>query len=185
MDAALDAAILLFRERGFHATSLADLCKATGLATGSIYKAFADKREMFLAAFDRYTERRYAALQQLLDAETTGLARLRALLSCYAEASYGVEGRRGCLVVGSAVELATFDPEIATRVTAALHRLRGLLADLVHLGRSDGSIPAAVDADASADILLCVLQGFRVVGKTGRTRAQARRAVDQALRLLM
>ena len=184
MASALDAAIIVFRERGYHATSLSDLRVSMGLATGSIYKAFADKRDVFLAAFDRYTELREAGLQPLLDAENTGLAKLQALLRFYAGSSYGAEGRRGCLVVGSAVELATHDAEVATRVVAALTRLRTRLRDLICLGQSDGSILPTADLDAAADLLLCVLQGLRVVGKIGRTQAQAMAAADQALRLL-
>lgn len=184
MDSALDAAIIVFRERGYHAASLSDLREAMGLATGSIYKAFADKREIFLKAFDRYVALRGSALQQLLDAQDTELARLRALLGFYADASWGVEGRRGCLIVGSAIEVSTHDAEIAARVAAALNGLRARLETLIKRGQSDGSISPAVNSDMTAHILLCMVQGLRVVGKTGRTRAQTMEMVEQALRLL-
>lgn len=184
MDAAVDAALLVFRERGYHAASLGDLSAAMGLTAGSIYKAFSDKRAIFLAAFDRYANGRSAQLQPLLDAEATGLGKLRATLRFYAEASHGVEGHRGCLVAGSAAELATFDAAMAARVTAALQRLETMLRDLVLLGQADGSIPSAIDAEAAARTLLCVLQGLRVVGKAGRTRAEMMAAADQALQML-
>jgi AcrR family transcriptional regulator len=184
IEAALDAALPVFRERGYHATSVSDLCAAMGLTPGSIYKAFSDKRAVFLAAFERYTELRNAQLQSLLDAERTGFDKLRAVLRFYAEASQGVEGRRGCLVAGSAVELATFDAEMASRVTDALRRIERLMRDLIRLGQEDGSVSSEIDVDAMACVLLSLLQGFRVVGKVGRTRAEVFAAVDQALRLL-
>jgi TetR/AcrR family transcriptional regulator, transcriptional repressor for nem operon len=184
MEVALDRALLVFREHGYHAASLGDLGSAMKLTPGSIYKAFSDKRAIFLAAFDRYTNLRNTKLRQLLDAQTNGLDKLRAMLGFYAEASHGIEGRRGCLVVGSATELATFDPEMAARVTAALQRAETLLRDLIRLGQSDGSIPSGIDAAAPACALLCLLQGLRVIGKAGRTRAEMMAAVDQALRLL-
>jgi TetR/AcrR family transcriptional regulator, transcriptional repressor for nem operon len=71
-EAALDRALLVFRERGYHAASLHDLGSAMKLTAGSIYKAFSDKRAIFLAAFDRYTDLRNAKLQQLLEAEAKG-----------------------------------------------------------------------------------------------------------------
>lgn len=184
MDAAVGATLLVFRERGYHAASLGDLSAAMGLTAGSIYKAFTDKRAIFLAAFDHYTKGRSAQLQPLLDAEATGLGKLRAMLHFYAEASHGVEGRRGCLIAGSAAELATFDAGMAERVTAALQHLETMLRDLVLLGQADGSISASIDPAAAARTLLCVLQGLRVVGKTGRTRAEMTAAADQALRML-
>jgi TetR/AcrR family transcriptional repressor of nem operon len=184
MEPALDRALLVFRARGYHAASLGALGAAMKLTAGSIYKAFSDKRAIFLAAFDRYTSLRNAKLQQLLDAETNGFDKLRAMLGFYAESSHDIEGRRGCLVVGSATELATLDPKMAARVTAALQRGETLLQDLIRLGQSDGSIPSGIAVDASACTLLCLMQGFRVIGKTGRTRAEMMAAADQALRLL-
>src|ERR1700753_4416858 len=54
MDEALDQAIRVFCEQGYNATSIGDLIDAMGLASGSIYKAFRDKRAVFLAALDRH-----------------------------------------------------------------------------------------------------------------------------------
>ena len=184
MEAALDGAVLVFRERGYNAASLAELGPAMRLANGSIYKAFSDKRALFLAAFDRYTAHRTKALKQLLNAQACGLDKLQAMLAFYAEASSGAEGRHGCLVVGSAAEMSSYDPEMAGKVTASLRRVEAQIRDLIHLGQADGSVPAGLDAEAVATTLLCVLQGLRVVGKVGRSRADLIAAVSQAMRLL-
>ncbi len=184
MQAALDGAMRVFRERGYHAASLSDLSAAMKLTTGSIYKAFNDKRAVFLAALDHYVDLRNAQLRQLLEAETSGFDKLRAALAFYAETSHDAEGRLGCLVVGSVTEVVTFDPEMAGRVTDAVRRIETMVRDLIRLGQSDGSIPAGVDADVSARTLLCVLEGLRVVGKAGRTRAEMMAVATQALLLL-
>lgn len=184
MEAALDAALLVFRERGYHAASLEDLGTAMKLTPGSIYKAFRDKRAIFLAAFQRYTTTRNAELQELLGVEINGFDKIRAMLIFYAETSHGGEGRRGCLVVGSATQLATFDAEMAGGVTEALKRNETLLRELIRLGQSDGSVPSGIDSAATARTLLCLLQGFRVMGKIGQPRAEMLSAVDQAMRLI-
>jgi len=44
IDTALDKAARVFRERGYHATSIADLTEAMELASGNVYKTFKDKR---------------------------------------------------------------------------------------------------------------------------------------------
>lgn len=184
MDKALDGAIRVFREGGYHATSVADLCSAMQLTPGSIYKAFHDKRAIFLAAFKRYTTLRINALQELLDKEPTGADKIRAVLSFYAESSHGIEGRCGCLVTGSAMVLATFDEEMAAQVVASLQRIEHLLVDLVRQGQTDGSVAKNVNIDGMARTLLSLLQGFRVIGKLGRTRAEMMMAVDEAMGLL-
>jgi TetR/AcrR family transcriptional regulator, transcriptional repressor for nem operon len=184
MDMALDGAIRIFRERGFHATSLGELGVAMDLTAGSIYKAFADKRAVFLAALERYVEMRRASLQRSINAAASGRDQVLAILHFYAESSHGVEGERGCLVVGSATDLATFDSEVATRITSALQRTEKLFGDSIRLGHKDGSIPSSVEVASTARVLLSVTQGFRIVGKAGRTRAQMMAAADQAMRLI-
>jgi AcrR family transcriptional regulator len=181
---ALGAAIRVFRERGYHATSVADLKQATALASGSIYKAFKDKRAVFLAALDQYVSEREALRTAALQHSTTGKERLRELLRVYAESSSGVEGQRGCMVVGGAVELSTFDSELARRVKGVLSRNEALLADIICKGQADGSITPDIDAEAAARLMLCILQGMRVVGKTGRTRDEMLALVDVALRVV-
>ncbi|WP_211371274.1 TetR/AcrR family transcriptional regulator [Paracoccus limosus] len=184
MDEALDRAVVIFRQRGYHATSISELAAAMGLTQGSIYKAFKDKRAVFLAAFDRNKAVRAEKLARAVAGGQTGLQRLRRALAFYADASQGAEGVQGCLVVGSATELAILDAEMAERVRAALARNETLLAGLIAQGQADGSIPAEVDRAATARTMLCLLQGMRVVGKTGRSRPEMDAVVEVALRLL-
>jgi len=184
IDEALAKAILVFRERGYHATSIADLTAAMGLAAGSVYKAFKDKRSIFLAAFDRYQTVRHRDRLELVSTGKSGRGRLEDLLTYYVEASHGLEGQRGCLVVGCAVELSTFDEEVASRVAAALGRNETLIGELIRAGQVDGSIPAHIDAEATARLMLCVIQGLRVVGKTGRTRAELAAVLPVLLKTL-
>src|ERR1700720_4979751 len=51
---ALDRAMAVFWSRGYEATSIDDLVRATGIGRGSLYGTFGDKRQLFLAALDRY-----------------------------------------------------------------------------------------------------------------------------------
>jgi len=177
----LDAAIRVFRERGYHATSVVDLQVATALASGSLYKAFKDKRAVFLAAFDRYVSQRDTMRRSALQNCVTGRDKLRAVLNAYACSSCGDEGRRGCLVVGSAVELAILDDEISGRVKDALARTQAMLGDLIREGQTDASIAREIDADAAARLMLCILQGMRVIGKTDRSRDEMAEVVELAM----
>jgi TetR/AcrR family transcriptional repressor of nem operon len=184
VDDALDRAIKVFSERGYHGTSIADLTEAMQLAQGSVYKAFKDKRNVFLAAFTRYRAVRAERFQRAVGSKGTGFERVRNALEFYVASSLGAEGRQGCLVVGSAVELAACDAEIAQRVTTALASIEALLVELIQQGQEDGSIAAHLDSKAAARMLLCLTQGLRVVGKTGRSRKDLLAAVNIALKIL-
>ena len=184
MNEALDKAVRVFCERGYHATSIADLTSAMELASGSIYKAFKDKRAIFLAAFDHYKAARDAQLREAIQRGGNGRERLRNALDFFAASSYGAQGQLGCLVVSGAAELATFDEEIAQRVTGSLGRSETMLGELIRQGQEDGSIPTTLDSQATARLILCVLQGMRVIGKAGRSKKDMQVVADAAMKLL-
>ena len=52
----------VFWNKGFEATSIADLTAAMGINPPSLYAAFGDKEQLFLSAVERYTARRGAVL---------------------------------------------------------------------------------------------------------------------------
>jgi TetR/AcrR family transcriptional regulator, transcriptional repressor for nem operon len=184
MDEALDRAIEVFCEQGYNATSIGDLIDAMGLASGSIYKAFRDKRAVFLAALDRHIVLRKEQIAAAARGSRPARERLRIVLAHFVEVSKGVEGRRGCLVVGSAVELAILDREVAARVNASIGKNEAFLADLIREGQADRSISAEIDPEATARVLVCLTQGLRVVGKSGRAPQDTPAAVDIAMKLL-
>lgn len=51
----IDDALNLFRRKGYHSTSMADIGAACGLLKGSIYHYFATKEELALAAIEQET----------------------------------------------------------------------------------------------------------------------------------
>ncbi len=51
--ALLDAAMELFADQGYGATSIPDLCARAGLTKGAFYSNFANKEALFLALLDR------------------------------------------------------------------------------------------------------------------------------------
>src|SRR6476646_12275360 len=53
----LDAAEEVFAEKGFTTATLDDIAHAAGYTKGAIYKHFATKEGLFLAASDRYWRR--------------------------------------------------------------------------------------------------------------------------------
>jgi AcrR family transcriptional regulator len=56
-DALLDAALTVFARRGFHGASLDEIAETAGYTRGAIYKHFADKEELLLAACERLNDR--------------------------------------------------------------------------------------------------------------------------------
>ena len=181
IDVALDAAIVVFSAHGYHGTSITDLKAAMGLTAGSIYKAFKDKRAIFLAAYDRYKAVRAALMDEALSGAETGLEKLRRVLYVYADSARGETGRRGCLAIGAAVELALFDAEVDARVARGNARTMGMIEGFLREGQADGSVDDSLDPGVTALALFSLIQGLRVTGKSGEQAHSTRAVADLAL----
>ncbi len=183
VDAAIDRAIGVFAERGFHATSVGDLTGAMELTQGSLYKAFKDKKDIYIAAIERYKLVQTKRFEASVQAGENGREKLRAAMEFYAGNSAGSSGEQGCLIVGAVADLASLDEDVARVVRSAIKARENILARLVQVGQADGSIKNTADCDVLAKTALCLLYGMRVVGKTAPTRKEMSSVVDAAMRI--
>jgi TetR/AcrR family transcriptional regulator, transcriptional repressor for nem operon len=183
-DAALQKALELFWERGYEATSMADLVEHLGIARASIYATFGGKHDLYLKAYERYVRSHDPGVVEMLSQPGPALPAVRALVCAYADESIGDERRRGCLVVNSAVELAGRDPRTARLVAASWDTLETALTSALIRARAQGELPAGKDPQALARFLLVLLQGIRVFGRTDPEPARLRDAAEQALSVL-
>ncbi|WHA42091.1 TetR/AcrR family transcriptional regulator [Agrobacterium larrymoorei] len=183
VDAAVDKAIGVFAERGFHATSVGDLTEAMELTQGSLYKAFKDKKDIYIAAVERYKLVQTRRFEAKVQAGRNGREKLLAAMNFYADGSAGQSGKQGCLVVGAAADLASLDEDMARVVRSAIEAREKILARLVREGQADGSVASSGHAEVLAKTALCLLYGMRVVGKTGPSREELSLIVDAAMRV--
>lgn len=76
-EALLDAAELVFAQRGVSRTSLQEIAKAAGLTRGAVYWHFKDKAELFNAMMARTASPMEEAAQTLVDTPLPPLAELK------------------------------------------------------------------------------------------------------------
>lgn len=183
MDDAVRDAMDVFWDHGYEGASLPDLIEGTGLSRGSLYKAFGDKKGLLLTALDLYMAQGLKATSDLLSQPGPVKDAIRASLLRYAGLSAGEAGRRGCLVVAMATEMAAHDPDIAQRTGRMFRRLQQLYAAAIVRGQASGEIPER-DEQALARFLVAQVQGMRVLGKTGMTEADTVAMVDTAMLVL-
>ena len=178
---AVHDAMHVFWTRGYHATSLTDLLEATGLSRGSLYKAFGDKKSLFLKALGRYADEGLEELGGTLAAPGSAKEAIRAALTIYVPLSAGSKGRRGCMVMATAAEMLPHDREVSARVQDTFGKIQALLAGAVRRGQGMGEIPARQDARDLARFLVCQIEGMRLLGKAGATRQEMAAVVDAAM----
>jgi AcrR family transcriptional regulator len=76
----VEAALRLFRENGYEATTMRAIAKEAGVATGNAYYYYGSKEEMLQEFYVRNHADHVAACRPVLDAETRLTARIRGVL---------------------------------------------------------------------------------------------------------
>jgi TetR/AcrR family transcriptional repressor of nem operon len=164
-DDVVDRAMQRVWREGPAATSPADLAEATGLNRSSLYNAFGSKEGVVLAALERYEHEETARLYRELGGPGSPLARLRGALRLVVASAAADDEGRGCLVTTTAVEGGS--PAVRERVAVVLRAQRAAFADVVRRARDAGEVPADVDPDAAASVLLAAINGVRATARAG------------------
>jgi len=168
IDAALDRAMEVFWAKGYEASSLHDLLEAMGIARGSLYKAFKDKRSIYLAALDRYDRTVVQAGVGLLTdpAAGDGAGRIRRFLEAACDAVALRNDRRGCFLCNAAVDRAPADPEIQAKIVAAMKRLERATERALKESRQARRWPTA-RRTRIARVIVNAYAGLRVLARSG------------------
>ncbi|WP_313235383.1 TetR/AcrR family transcriptional regulator [Delftia acidovorans] len=170
-----DAAMQVFWQRGYAATSVQDLVDGTGLSRSSLYGTFENKQGLFQHALRRY-EAVTTSNVELLSGPGRARDLVRQLLLRIVQDELSGAGRRGCLVANAALELAGHDEAVAERVAGNFQRLQKALEKLILRGQQEGDITDSKKPRALARFVLNTVQGLRVLGK-GSSAPQRRQCL--------
>ena len=181
VDAAVERAMGVFWSRGYHATALPDLLRATRLSRGSLYAAFGDKHSLFLRALDHYIADAVRRMDIEFDPHRNPVESLRAYLAGYVDRTSGANGRRGCLLVATAMELAGHDAEVSRRIARFFKTMEAKVATALSRAKAAGQLADGVEPSSAARILVCFVEGLRVVGKTAPARITSQATADALL----
>lgn len=180
-DAALDAALRVFWEKGYEGASLSDLTEAMGINRPSLYAAFGDKEALFRQALDRYKQGPAAFMNEAL-AESSARVAVEKLLKGMAASLSCPQMPRGCLYVQGA--LACGDESESLREELVKRRAEGeqALRRRLKKAKDDGELPAAVNTADLARFYSAVMHGMAVEASSGASRAALESIAETALR---
>lgn len=183
VDQVLDRATELFWTKGYEETSMRDLEEGLGVGRQSLYSTFGDKRDLFLAALDRYAALQQGRIAPLL-APDAGLAAIRTYFATVFSPAACTEPRRSCMMLNSVVEFGQADPEVARRYVANQEQLAGAFRHALSGAVRKGELPATIDQNALALFLVSQMYGLVVMSKGGAPPATLERVVATALSAL-
>jgi AcrR family transcriptional regulator len=180
-NAILDAALRCFTRKGFHRTTMQDICRECGLSPGAVYRYFRSKRALIEGVHERSTAQDVALISAVGSSAPNIVAALETLgrhfFAQLLEPDIGEYERLEAEIHAETLR----DEELRAAGRERLQTLRTVLADLLRRSGEDTSLPIAhVEPMALANLLIAVLLGL------GYTRAVDAEGVDtdQILRLL-
>jgi len=171
-DVALRAIRDVFWDRGFSATSLDDIAASTGMNRPSLYGAFGDKREMYLAALRLFSAESACEMQKALGAPTLREAIEGFFFTAIRDYLSGEAGPRGCLVVCTAVTEAIGDATIRSALAEMLAEIDSLVEVRIARAKAEGDRCAPGDAKALARVTTSVLHSLAVRARAGARRSE-------------
>ena len=173
------AAMLLFAQKGYGSTSVADILQAAGVNAGSLYYFFPGKQDVLLAVLDAYLHGIHPMLlQPAWKGVTDPIERVFALLDRYRSHLETTECTYGCPIGSIALELHEPDPAVRTLLAA---NFAGWVNAIEQCFVEAGDrLPKSVDRRALAIFALTTMEGGVMVSRTDRTLD----AFDDAVRML-
>lgn len=183
-DAAIDRALDVFWSKGYEATSLDDLCAATGLSRSSFYAAFGSKKNMLLQTVTRYSEQRTPNLTAMLTQDIPVRDAFAGLAQQFIDQIVAGSGRRGCFLGNCAAELPRSERAALTKVRDGLAGTEAAFHDALLRGQKRGELAPDADLRALARYLTAAFQGLRLVGKVNPDRDALNDIANAMLRVL-
>src|SRR5436190_9721470 len=156
----LDAAWRCLADKGYHQTTMQDVCEESGLSYGAIYRYFASKEDILIAIFERIAEVSRGIVEQ-----ATQTADPRNALEAIGRVTFSYFDQPNFeFVTRTDIEIW---PEMM-RSNALRERFREgvrywhrVVSGLLSAGQSRGELRADVDPDVVAALDMCAFEGLR------------------------
>ena len=169
----------IFWDKGYEATTMQDLVKASGLLKGSLYGAFGDKQTIYLAALKHYNRTRIQAGIDILNGEGRARQKIARLFDNVIESTKRGLFGGGCLLCNASLEKAVSDKQVKNEVKTTIRRLKVAIMDALKLEN--------VNEDQAASLAAFIVSayfGTRVLAKGGAPAAMIGDTRDHCLQLL-
>jgi AcrR family transcriptional regulator len=178
----LDDAMSLFWQKGYLATSIADLARTTGLNTASMYKEFGDKDGLFEGALEHYRSHVMSRRFEILidDPNLRGVeAFLESVASGAAKAEY-----KGCLMMNHLAQKHAISTEAAEMIEDFCAAMEGLLESALRNAQAAGDLSSDKAPAAMASYIMCCVHGMVLYGRHPNKKDDIWKIYDTILQAL-
>ncbi|MEZ6319057.1 MAG: TetR/AcrR family transcriptional regulator [Phycisphaerales bacterium] len=176
-DDLIEAALRLFDRDGYRATGIDAIIAEAGVAKMTLYKHFASKDDLIVAALERQADAQIAQLDERCRAMAETPRDLPLAIFDVLEQKCGCHDWRGCLFQRAAGEFAEADDPVHAVAAGYNRRLAAMLERFVR----EAGVP---NPEPFADQLLVLVAGALALAGAGCTARPVRAARAAAAKLL-
>ncbi len=171
--------------KGYHATGLQEILKASGVPKGSFYFYFKSKKDYGLQLIDYYTDGIVSRGRKLL--ERADLSPLEGMQEHFRRilhhsAELGFKG--GCPIGNLSQELGDTDDAFREKLNGAYRRLIELHALFLEEAQEQGEIASHLNTDEIAELIFNYSQGALIQMKVSRSTRAVETIERTILRLI-
>ncbi len=174
----------VFWERGYAATSLTDLTKATGMNRPSLYAAFGDKHSIFLKTLHRFGARMAREVAVALADEDLERALTEFYLRSIDVYMSGTPAHRGCMVASAASVDAVSDAEVRVLLLGTIEALDAALTERFRGAVEEGALTRR-EASQRGRLATAVLHSLSVRARAGQSRRALRKFARESVAILV
>lgn len=176
-DRLIEVARQLFWEKGYQATSVAEILAGAGANSGSLYHHFDTKQDLLVAVLERYRD---GIGPMLLEPAWRGIVdpieKILALLGGYRRQLLASDFRLGCPIGNLALEIAEPDPPVRDRIAGNFDRWTDAVVEC--LASAELQLPDGVSPRAQARLVLAAMEGAVMLARSYRDIAPFDEAIE-------
>lgn len=181
----LDTGHRVIAGKGFCGVGLSEILNSAGVPKGSFYHYFKSKEQFGQALLEDYFRKYLADMDRLFNADgKTAAQRLLSYWQGWLHTYSAGCGEQKCLVVKISAEVADLSEPMRLTLRDGTDRIMARLVRCIEAGCEDGSLPAHLDAQASAATLYQLWLGASLLTKLHRTGAPLEQALETTRALL-
>lgn len=151
----------VFWEKGYTATSLADLLTTTGMGSGSFYNTFkGGKKELFKKAIQQRREA-FIQFKAQLDSSESPIDLIKDFFRSIAAADQQTH-LQGCLISNTVTEMTFIDSDLENQSIAILKDVEKMFTVAIEKGQQDGRVKNQTDPVILGRYLITCWNGLNV-----------------------
>lgn len=155
----LDASASCFARRGFHPTTMQDICKEAELSPGAVYRYFPSKEAIIQAMCERGQNANAEAIQEAMSRGNT-LDVLSELIQTFFIELESVHSHSECALNVELIAEAPRNEHIREWLTNNLNASRLMFVELIRGAQEKGDIDPSLEPASVAQVMVALYHGF-------------------------